>query len=199
MQLYIYYYMLLSGLSHMNGVCDTGKRTSVIESHMYSRTVQTAAHELAHNLGADHDGEGDAKACRPEDGFIMTPHGQLYDEFTPYSRNPWIFSRCSVESFKKKLRTKSCVKIAGAVFNILEWSKFLQKQAGDVFTPDKQCRLAYGPNSQFVGTPTEDICHILKCTKPATRQRRRKFIFAARGTMCGENKWCIEGRCIPKS
>ncbi|KAK3591033.1 hypothetical protein CHS0354_026047 [Potamilus streckersoni] len=58
------------------------------------------------SLGASHDGEGDAKDCKAEDHFIMSSALPVFDPKDTYSRNPWMFSNCSVESFKKTLKTK---------------------------------------------------------------------------------------------
>ncbi|KAK3604348.1 hypothetical protein CHS0354_013860 [Potamilus streckersoni] len=103
-------------------------------------------------LGADHDGEGDAVACKSEDFFIMTNMPQGFTQARPCIRNMWIFSNCSVESFKKKLASKQCVKTVGSVYSITEWEVFMQKEAGDVFTPHEQCFLIYGQGSTFYGS-----------------------------------------------
>ncbi|KAK3575896.1 hypothetical protein CHS0354_034472 [Potamilus streckersoni] len=57
-------------------------------------------------LGADHDGEDSAIACDPNDLFIMTPKETVFSRGQPYSRNPWMFSNCSVDAFKKTLKYK---------------------------------------------------------------------------------------------
>ncbi|KAK3583763.1 hypothetical protein CHS0354_022799 [Potamilus streckersoni] len=59
-----------------------------------------------HSLGADHDGENSATACKAEDFFIMGPKVKQIDPSETYTKNPWLFSNCSVESFKKTLAKK---------------------------------------------------------------------------------------------
>ncbi|KAL3891939.1 hypothetical protein ACJMK2_004181, partial [Sinanodonta woodiana] len=141
----------IRGKSFMNGVCEATERVSIIQIAHYEQAVRTAAHELGHNLGADHDGEGDATACKPEDLFIMTNRRKKLSETLRYIKNIWKFSNCSVESFHKKLKYKECVKTPASVHNIDEWAMFMTKQAGEVFTPDELCYFVYGPGSKFTG------------------------------------------------
>ncbi|KAL3856275.1 hypothetical protein ACJMK2_011049, partial [Sinanodonta woodiana] len=49
-------------LSYPGLVCDKLYKVSVVETRDYFFTMSTAAHELGHNLGAEHDGEGNATA-----------------------------------------------------------------------------------------------------------------------------------------
>ncbi|KAK3604354.1 hypothetical protein CHS0354_013866 [Potamilus streckersoni] len=87
----------------------------------------------------------------------MTNRSSGFTQARPHIRNMWIFSNCSVESFKKKLASKQCVKTVGSVYSITEWEMFMQKEAGDVFTPQEQCFLIYGPGSTFYGVCTLSI------------------------------------------
>ncbi|KAL3892118.1 hypothetical protein ACJMK2_004355, partial [Sinanodonta woodiana] len=102
-------------------------------------------------LGAHHDGIGDAKGCSNEEGFIMHYRTFKTSETTPYHRNSWFFSTCSVESFKKTLILKDCVKLPGQVYKTTEWSMFMMKEAGDFFTPNMQCYIIYGPHHVLFG------------------------------------------------
>ncbi|KAL3836859.1 hypothetical protein ACJMK2_022270, partial [Sinanodonta woodiana] len=52
-----------NGLSFVGEVCNVGKRMSLVETHGYVWMVHAAAHELGHNLGANHDGEEDSINC----------------------------------------------------------------------------------------------------------------------------------------
>ncbi|KAK3594233.1 hypothetical protein CHS0354_007214 [Potamilus streckersoni] len=144
-------YGLQTGSSPVSGVCELGERISVIMERHYVVTVQTAAHELGHNLGASHDGEGDATGCKAEDYFIMSAHSPHLCKNSTYFRNMWIFSNCSVDSFKRTLKTRDCVKRKGSVYDKYEYKAFMNKQAGDVFTPQEQCSLVYGPGSKYYG------------------------------------------------
>ncbi|KAL3892095.1 hypothetical protein ACJMK2_004332 [Sinanodonta woodiana] len=190
--------MFLHGMSDLNGVCDVMSQVSVVHVSHYTQTVKTAAHELGHNLGADHDGEGDARACKSEDSFIMSSRHKMLSKTLRYIDNIWKFSNCSVESFYTKLKYKNCVKTPGPVFNIAEWNMFMTKEAGYVFTPAELCYLHYGPGSKFTGELSKEICYLLHCKDPVTKIHTKAYINAARGTKCGDNKWCIDGRCVPK-
>jgi len=70
----------------------------------YWKGIGTVVHELAHNLGSHHDGDGESKTCSWEDGHIMSYEGRgTLDKFK--------FSTCSIESIKKFLESEegSCL------------------------------------------------------------------------------------------
>ncbi|KAK3604347.1 hypothetical protein CHS0354_013858 [Potamilus streckersoni] len=102
-------------------------------------------------LGAEHDGEGDAAACKSEDFFIMANQTININKQRLHIKNMWLFSNCSVESFKKTLKHKQCVHNIGTVYDLNEWTTFMKNQPGDVFTPQEQCFLLFGPGSTFYG------------------------------------------------
>ncbi|KAK3600761.1 hypothetical protein CHS0354_017054, partial [Potamilus streckersoni] len=105
------------------------------------------------SLGAVHDGEGEAAACNPEDYFLMSPEGPYICQNNTFFKNIWTFSNCSVDSFKRILKLKDCVKYRGSVYNKDEYTNFMLNQAGDVFTPQEQCTLVFGPGSEYYGVP----------------------------------------------
>ncbi|KAL3892110.1 hypothetical protein ACJMK2_004347, partial [Sinanodonta woodiana] len=178
----------ITGLSPLKSVCDEIQKVSIIQSTHYSRTVLTAAHELGHNLGAMHDGTGDANDCNPDERFIMYFETITFNASIPYSRNAWLFSTCSVESFKKTLITKDCVKVKGLAYDMDEWMLFMKKEPGDVFTPSMQCFILYGHDHVFDGVLDEKICHRLSCKNLKTRKTINRYSSAAEGTSCGTNK-----------
>ncbi|KAK3579985.1 hypothetical protein CHS0354_025306 [Potamilus streckersoni] len=141
-------------ISNVGGVCDLGRRFSIIEASDYSLTVRTAAHELGHGLGAVHDGEGVASACKPSDLFLMAPEMYLPNRRSRYTRNPWLFSYCSLASFKTILIAKDCVKVKGIVYNEQEWMNYTMNQPGEVYSLNEQCSIINGPKSRFWGVST---------------------------------------------
>ncbi|KAL3875195.1 hypothetical protein ACJMK2_038122, partial [Sinanodonta woodiana] len=173
--------------SYVGTVCDPYYKTSVVQSRDYFLTVTTAAHELAHNLGANHDGEGNAIACMASDNFMMTPLDPEINQTQPYSRNPWVFSTCSVEVFKESLKSKACLNNVGSTYSLLEWNQFTKKLPGQVYSLDKQCELFNGHGSFFCGNKTSEICHFMKCTDPFKTGCPTKDFSAYRGTDCGTN------------
>ncbi|KAL3861394.1 hypothetical protein ACJMK2_007429 [Sinanodonta woodiana] len=149
-----------AGLSVPNQVCVPGFRVQLAHLSDYFRTTSIAAHELGHSLGAVHDGEGTAIACRADDGFIMAPSLAVFDTNKEYSHNPWLFSSCSIEAFTKTLFNKPALTIK-PVFNQLEldeWNKFLAKLPGQKYSPSMQCQVIVGPASTHCGVCT-------KCTR----------------------------------
>ncbi|KAK3593454.1 hypothetical protein CHS0354_020219, partial [Potamilus streckersoni] len=139
------------GRSYNGFVCDSYYKTSVIKSADYFLTVNVAAHELGHNLGADHDGEDNATACRADDQFIMAPKAPTFNLFEPYSRHPYIFSNCSVKAFKDTLKDKMCLRNVGVPYDNEEWNGIIKTMPGQVYSLDQQCELIKGPGSRFCG------------------------------------------------
>ncbi|KAL3890597.1 hypothetical protein ACJMK2_002879, partial [Sinanodonta woodiana] len=177
-----------SGLSKLSGVCTPGEGTSIIMARDYVWTVQVATHELGHNLGAYHDGEGDATACKDEDNYIMSTIHPRVSKDRINIANMWIFSDCSVESFKKTLPDKDCVQSTGEIYNITEYTTFMKKPAPYIFTPDEQCILLVGKGSRYYGFESDESCYMLKCTNPATGKGLKIYVNAPEETSCGFNK-----------
>ncbi|KAL3875287.1 hypothetical protein ACJMK2_038209 [Sinanodonta woodiana] len=144
----------LNGYSYTRFICDDCYKASIVKTSDYMLTVLTAAHELGHNLGADHDGEGEGLACRANDYFLMSPKEHFFQESKPYSRNPWIFSNCSVESFKRALPGKTCLTNVGKFYDGDELWTFMKALPGEVFSYNEQCEFAFGHGSKLCGVCT---------------------------------------------
>ncbi|KAK3585036.1 hypothetical protein CHS0354_009884 [Potamilus streckersoni] len=146
----------LSGGTFRGKVCTVGKRMSVIEKSGYVRLVYTAAHELGHSLGAGHDGEGDARACKAEDGFIMTPIAKEDYPGKPYSKN----SSLRIEDlhlthpmeFFVAVNVKIEIYTHGLYYDP-EYHEHVKSEPGEVFKVKEQCELNVGRGS--------DLCEVL--------------------------------------
>ncbi|KAL3888139.1 hypothetical protein ACJMK2_000519, partial [Sinanodonta woodiana] len=174
--------------SPTGGICEMGNRISLIRHRDYFWTVTTAAHELGHNLGAEHDGEEDAIECSSSDFFIMSEDEIKFSPNKSYFRNPWLFSNCSVESFKRTLKSRDCAKNAGVVYNETELMTYKKTQPGQVYTNDRQCEFIRGRGSTYCRAAPEKICRFMKCKNPQTGKCYKTYYSAARGTSCGHNK-----------
>ncbi|KAL3865279.1 hypothetical protein ACJMK2_006892 [Sinanodonta woodiana] len=123
----------------------------------------------------------------------MTPDVPLFDPDETYSRNPWLFSHCTVRTFKQKLHLRNCLKNPGVFYSLEEWKKFTAKTPGQTYSYTEQCQLINGPKSVFCGTVSADICLDLRCMDPATGTCFSTPFSAARGTTCGPAKvlYCL--------
>ncbi|KAL3861677.1 hypothetical protein ACJMK2_007701, partial [Sinanodonta woodiana] len=92
-----------TGRSITGGICDAGRRVSIVHVTDFDKTTRTAAHALGHALRALHDGEYAYSTCRPEHKFIMSPSPPVFKTGFRYGLNPWTFSDCSVGSFRETL------------------------------------------------------------------------------------------------
>ncbi|KAL3836828.1 hypothetical protein ACJMK2_022241, partial [Sinanodonta woodiana] len=186
------------GLCYVGEVCTIGTRMSIVEKRGFLWTVRSAAHELGHSLGARHDGEPGAEACKPDDLFIMSP--AVFENYPgqPYDKKPWLFSICSIDAFKRTLPNKECVRDVGHYYNNVEYPKNIAEVPGKMFSVDRQCELIQGQKSVLCETARRDVCLLMRCTDPETRICLPRYHGAATGTECGKDLWCIDGRCVDK-
>ncbi|KAL3861406.1 hypothetical protein ACJMK2_007441 [Sinanodonta woodiana] len=150
----------VAGISYPGGICVPGYRVEIVHLTDYFKTTSTAAHELGHSLGAVHDGDDTARGCKAEDGFIMTPRMEDFVPYKTYSSNPWKFSTCSVEAFKRTIVRKPDLtkKPVYTQSEIDEWNKFMSRLPGQKYSPSMQCQFILGLGSSNCGVCTKSMC-----------------------------------------
>ncbi|XP_045170461.2 zinc metalloproteinase/disintegrin-like [Mercenaria mercenaria] len=184
------------GLSSVGDIC-LANRQSVIEDKFGEDVSLTAAHELGHNLGADHDGQHEF--CLEEDGYIMSP---VIRHDKPSHRNHWKFSACSQYYFFRNINDLNrlglnCMSTRGNDINLL--SEYNNKLPGQIYGPDEQCEYMYGKGSYLFRYAYKlnytSICSTLKCVDPD--EKSYHFITDTMdGTPCGKGKLCHGGYCV---
>ncbi|KAK3579628.1 hypothetical protein CHS0354_008269, partial [Potamilus streckersoni] len=147
------------------------------------------------SLGAEHDGDGNS--CKAEDHFVMR-EDESDITIIRSSRNPWLFSNCSVKAFKDILKRKNCVSRPGGFYDLGEYMNYVKKEPGQRYSLDDQCRLLYGQNSTCCQIHLQIICHSMMCTDPTTGVCMPEHHGAAMGTECGPGKWCIGANCVSR-
>ena len=89
-----------AGIAYVRTVCEVETGVSVSQDS-YGTTISALimAHELGHNLGAEHDGAPDTPCAGVGGGFIMAPAVSGYATF----------SQCSIDSMRPVIDTASCI------------------------------------------------------------------------------------------
>ncbi|KAK3579626.1 hypothetical protein CHS0354_008267 [Potamilus streckersoni] len=159
---------------------------AIVQARDLFWAIFTAVHELGHVLGAEHDGY--LNSCKAKDHFVMS-EDQPEMHIMRSSRNPWLFSSCSVNAFKNTLKKRKCVTKPGSFYDIEEYMTYVQTYTGQRYSPDDQCRLHNGLNSKLCETDPPHICHSMRCTNPTTGECLPEYNGAARGTLCGHAKY----------
>uniref|UniRef100_A0A671KWA6 A disintegrin and metalloproteinase with thrombospondin motifs 7-like n=1 Tax=Sinocyclocheilus anshuiensis TaxID=1608454 RepID=A0A671KWA6_9TELE len=171
------------GLSHVAGMCQPHRSCSINEDTGLTLAF-TIAHELGHNFGIQHDGNGND--CEPigKRPFIMSP--QLL-----YGTSPPNWSRCSREYITRFLdRGWGWCLDDPPVRNDLEMHS---APPGVLYSAAHQCKLQYG-SSSLLCDDVDNICSTLWCTVGSTCHSRLDGVVD--GTKCGEGKWCFDGECV---
>ncbi|XP_051503745.1 A disintegrin and metalloproteinase with thrombospondin motifs 7-like isoform X2 [Myxocyprinus asiaticus] len=171
------------GLSHVAGMCQPHRSCSINEDTGLP-VAFTVAHELGHNFGIQHDGNGND--CEPigKRPFVMSP--QLL-----YGTSPPNWSRCSREYITRFLdRGWGWCLDDPPVRNELEMQS---APPGVLYSAAHQCKLQYG-SSSLLCDDVDNVCSTLWCTVDSTCHSRLDG--AVDGTKCGEGKWCFDGECV---
>ncbi|KAK3604475.1 hypothetical protein CHS0354_019066 [Potamilus streckersoni] len=128
----------------------------------------------------------------------MATKAPNFSKWKKYTANPWSFSKCSVDSFKRTLVNKWCVATryvhTDEMYN--EWSRILMKHPGERYNPNEQCQIINGKGSLYCGTSLTNICLFMRCTDPETNECEERHLSAATGTTCGYQMWCQKGLCV---
>ncbi|XP_077375099.1 A disintegrin and metalloproteinase with thrombospondin motifs 7 [Festucalex cinctus] len=171
------------GLSHVVGMCQSHRSCSISEDTGLPLAF-TVAHELGHNFGIQHDGNGND--CEPvgKKPFIMSPQ-LLYGTLLPR------WSRCSRQYITRFLDRGWgwCLDDAPAKETISQGLLL----PGVLYSAAHQCRLQYGSGSVLCDD-MDNVCGTLWCTVGATCHS--KLDGAVDGTSCGQDKWCFSGECV---
>ncbi|KAI1723296.1 reprolysin (M12B) family zinc metalloprotease domain-containing protein [Ditylenchus destructor] len=208
------------GMAYVGAMCSGSNSASVVEDVGGLSTVVIAAHEMAHSLGAFHDGSN--ANCSARNNFLMSPSSSG-SEFGNNFDNAFMLSDCSLAQIENFLRSNdsACLRQYSQLSNSENYNtKFtnikdkiteseIKKKPGEVFDINKQCKLAFGPTYGVCRrrdyyyhyiSPSADKCRRLWCKDRRLRRyapcETKAFIPLMDGTKCSQSGWCIKGKCV---
>lgn len=173
------------GFAPIEGMCNRIRSCTINEDTGLS-TAFTIAHEMGHNFGMFHDGEGNH--CTKTTGTLMSPtlvskEGQFH------------WSLCSKTYLMKFMNTPQAQCLADRPTKVAEL-QFPNKLPGELYDADIQCKWQFGRHAQLCTYDFgKDICKSLWCFR-GKKRCETKFLPAAEGTSCGYGKWCRSGECV---
>ncbi|KAK3699418.1 hypothetical protein QZH41_018585, partial [Actinostola sp. cb2023] len=172
------------GLAQSRSVCSAtyGKALS---GDIGLSSAMIVSHEIAHALGASHDG---VRADCPGGTFIMaaTVSG---------GRNAFRFSPCSKEFFQNLFSGSSCNQINDVPGSGIPFPADMDTNLpGVLFSGDQQCKMQYDDN--YVRCPhNKKNCTFLFCSNNGVTCSSH-MAPPMDGTRCGDRKWCIKAECL---
>ena len=177
-----------AGYAYVGGACRSGRAgylgVALVEDTGGYSGVVVAAHEVAHLLGAGHDGEAGATACSPTSGYIMSDNRRTVRGLQ--------WSSCT----RRQLTTF----LASPAAACLRSPHPAAAPAGPVparaMTLDEQCRREAGPGSAACLVGGEGgVCTQLFCSAPGG-SGCTSYRPALEGSSCGPARTCWDGFCI---
>ncbi|XP_064470032.1 venom metalloproteinase BumaMPs1-like [Ornithodoros turicata] len=178
-----------AGVAVVGGLCTSNLNYAVAEDKapIYSG-IYVVAHELAHLLGALHDGTGEAKDCNFQDGYIMGANRPGPNHYT--------FSTCSEASMMEHLlgSNQSCL------ISMSETSRYIPttvRLPGQNVTLDQYCSDSYGHYGfGFMEVDSNSSCKMYCCLMKS-RSKGCRAAAAPDGYLCNSTQGhvCINGVC----
>ncbi|XP_071516077.1 uncharacterized protein [Panulirus ornatus] len=199
------------GLAWVGGMCRPSISCTMNEGRSFM-SVYVVAHEMGHNLGMNHDGQGDAQQCSSTK-YIMSPS-------VGPGKTTW--SSCSISVIHNFLRQSSCLDdgkqgrvtaSTGRAANTLsednhseispiqlkseatvDLQAILQRTPGYQFALPDQCKVLFGME-YYPALTKFDLCDYLYCTNGVVTKPAHP---ALEGSFCGSHRVCIAGKCQPE-
>ena len=185
------------GYAYVGGACVTNKRlqkinsVAIVEDNGGYSGVIIAAHEVAHLLGAVHDGDSSlaslggpgASSCSKSNGFIMSDNRR--------TKRGVRWSSCTKAQISHFLSssTASCLlNSPSSKDNSLRDLPYLTENAPSL---DEQCYQELGTRSCFSDAR---VCSQLFCLNPVTGSCV-SYRPAVEGSKCGSSGVCQNGEC----
>uniref|UniRef100_A0A6B0VBS4 Putative secreted metalloprotease n=1 Tax=Ixodes ricinus TaxID=34613 RepID=A0A6B0VBS4_IXORI len=179
-------YNHVMGQAKLGGLCSDGRRAAIVEDAppTYS-LIQIIAHELAHTLGAAHDGDESTRKCSPHSGHMMAP--------SAHGSNNGHFSNCSIQQISEFVRTlnESCLEIKLQTYH----------EATATLLPGKNmsltdyCRTKHPNFPNITAAQDGDYkhqCKILCCAESGYPCFDEP---AVDGMPCGGTMYCLRHKC----
>ncbi|XP_067213579.1 A disintegrin and metalloproteinase with thrombospondin motifs adt-2-like isoform X2 [Linepithema humile] len=176
------------GLSHSYGGCSLNESCAVVEFGIVGFLTSglsssiTAAHEIGHILGMDHDSE----LCGPHE-FILSP--------IRYRQGQMTWSECSRHTALELWHTKPCFRDhTKNLIDAYNHSRY-HDLPGREWTAKAQCEIFFRNKDANV-VSLLDICKSLECETPD----KNGYYFtgpALEGTYCAPGKECRGEKCVP--
>jgi len=177
-----------SGMAFLSGMCSKSYSCTISEARSLGTSSLIIAHELAHNLGVDHDGVNSNRDCDSEN-FIMGPK---------LSPGATAWSPCSRRQLSRFLsKFGKCLENVPAVS---QWRHQHDLLPGQRFDGDHQCQLMYGSRWRLysqgvVNGQQVNICQAIWCRSYINLKSPNAA--ALQGTTCSRGRHCLSGECVP--
>ncbi|XP_001607602.1 A disintegrin and metalloproteinase with thrombospondin motifs 18-like [Nasonia vitripennis] len=179
-----------TGIAYLKGACklEYGFATGLVRDTGGFNGITTAAHEVAHALGAPHDSKEPADAsqgpCSWEEGYLMS--------YNRKDKKGMHFSNCSVQAMQDYFRTPEAKCLKNKPNTGSSYPKLLP---GKILSRDEQCRRTMGNTwTSYVGY--ESNCATLWCKENDSTTITTHYRPPAEGTYCGEGAICLNAECV---